>query len=214
MNKDHRKLIECRKNSKPSSGEKKVMAFLRKNRVKFRREHFFPELTNDQTGHLLFFDFYVSSLNLVIEVDGKQHFVAINGKHQFNSLVHRDNLKNRFCKLNEITICRLTYEDLRTMEKLKNAISGCACTHKVVEQKKGLKKLESRKAANCGIKAKKEKKIPVNERVRKKKQDIGKRVGIKNQAWMEEVERKRQQARLRYPTDVRIYLADKNKESD
>lgn len=203
-NMDQKKCIEERKKSEPSAGEKKVMKYLRKHHVKFKREHYFQELVNNRTGYLLFFDFYVKDLNLVIEVDGKQHFVAIHGKQAFNRQVHCDKLKNRFCEQNGINICRLTYEDLKTMDKLKYSIANCVKRPKVIEKKKEL--------PSVVIKPKEKKPRNIIKYLKEKRAEtVGKRVAKKQNEWMEEAERKRQEARLNYPTDIRIYLAEKNK---
>jgi len=201
---DQKKCIEERKKSVPSVGEKKVMKYLRKYHVKFKREHYFPELTNNRTGYLLFFDFYIKSQNLVIEVDGKQHFEPIHGKADFNRQVHCDNLKNRFCELNEINICRLTYDDLKTMDKLKASLANFHQSGKVNDNKKVL--------PTAKIKVKEKKAVKSIKYFKQKRVEaVGNRVAKKHNEWMEEVERKRQEARLKYPVDIRIYLSDKNK---
>lgn len=202
-NMDQKKCIEERKKSVPSVGERKVIKYLRKHHVKFKREHYFPELTNDRTGYLLFFDFYVKDLNLVIEVDGKQHFVAIHGKAAFKRQVYCDNLKNTFCQQNEIAICRLTYEDLKTMDKLKEFIAHRLPRAKVTDKKIELTSIKVKP------KEKPKPKKPEISRKQKTVETVKKRVAQKHNEWMEEVERKRAAARLKYPTDIRIYLADK-----
>lgn len=69
---------------------------------------------------LLKYDFYVESLNLLVEYDGEQHFIPIElwgGDKKLKILQLRDSLKNKYAKDNGIDLLRIRFdEDIR--EKL------------------------------------------------------------------------------------------------
>lgn len=94
-----------------SKGEIKVKNFLEKYKLKFERQKTFDNCKNQK---LLPFDFYVSEYNACIEFDGKQHFVSIDywgGEKSFELLKKRDEIKNLFCKNNNIKLIRIRYDE-------------------------------------------------------------------------------------------------------
>jgi hypothetical protein len=67
-------------------------------------------------GTKLSFDFYNSSKNIMIEVQGEQHlkhtpFFHGKAKSKFVSQIRRDNDKLNFCKLNEIPLVEVYPKD-------------------------------------------------------------------------------------------------------
>lgn len=120
-------LIRSRKNSKPSSGEKVIIKFLKSNKLNYSREWYHDDLKNPKSGYHLFFDFYIPSLNMIIEVDGAQHYQPMNGKvDEFIDLQRRDELKNVFCLERGIRLIRLKYSDLKPpFDKLLRTIENC-----------------------------------------------------------------------------------------
>lgn len=126
MTDEQKEFIKERKDSKMSSGEKRVSNFLKERNIIFEREFFFEELINPNTGNLLFFDFYLSKENICIEVDGAHHFKAIDGKAELQYQKYKDGLKNKFCQQNKITIIRLRYKKNGRVDisKLKDWIDG------------------------------------------------------------------------------------------
>ncbi len=210
----NKELINKRKSSKLSVGEKIISEYLRKARVKFIREHHHPDLTNDITGNLLFFDFYLPRLNVVIEVDGRQHYEAYNGdEKKLRDQQYRDDIKNQFCVDRNIKMLRLTYADLRPpMTKVSDCLGTCIDDRKHIHKKN--KKEAKRKKKKVAVATNKKKKKVVlsykqyQEAIKRKK---GERVKRNNESWLAGIERKRNEARLKYPADVRIYLAENNK---
>lgn len=198
-------LILERRKSKPSVGEKRVVKYLRKSHIDFKREYTFEGLKNPQTGYPLFFDFYCKKLNLAIEVDGSQHFRPKNGDEKaFKSQVNRDRVKNRFCKKNNISLCRLTYGDLKTFDKLTKYISDC------LHDKKPCRAKEAKKVKYKPLKRFKPKESDKERRAKA----VGNRIR-KNEAAREiELQKRREEARLNYPEDIRIYLAQKYKSDE
>ena len=76
------------------------------------------------------FDFYLPEYNLCIEYDGKQHFQPIKffgGIKSFKELIIKDEIKNRFCQENNISLLRISYRDniIETLEKNINKENIC-----------------------------------------------------------------------------------------
>lgn len=53
-------------------------------------------------------DFYIPKSKLILECDGKTHFVPIHGEREFNKRKELDNAKNKYCKENGICLIRIT----------------------------------------------------------------------------------------------------------
>jgi len=105
-------LIEARKKSELSDGEKAVAYFLRKSLLEFRREWYWPGLINPKTQQPLFFDFYLPALRMVIEYDGPHHFEPVYGLKALHEQQYRDKLKKQFCKKKKIKLLRIPYHTL------------------------------------------------------------------------------------------------------
>ena len=48
---------------------------------------------------------------MCIEYDGKQHYENIYNSDEFKNMQVRDNIKNEFCKVNNITLHRIKYDE-------------------------------------------------------------------------------------------------------
>jgi uncharacterized C2H2 Zn-finger protein len=75
-------------------------------------------------GTRMSLDFYNASQKIAIEVDGNQHysfskFFHSNNKSKFIDQLRRDDDKERFCELNEITLHRVR-EDLDLQEQIES----------------------------------------------------------------------------------------------
>ncbi|MDY0268822.1 hypothetical protein [Trichloromonas sp.] len=60
------------------------------------------------------FDLYLSKYNLCIEYDGEQHFKTKEiwgGKTQLKIIKKRDQIKNEYCKNNNINLLRIKYDE-------------------------------------------------------------------------------------------------------
>ncbi len=111
---------------KGSHGERTVRKFLEKNNIEFIREMKF----SDCRGNLrpLQFDFYIPQGNVLIEFDGRQHFECVNfygcsnetALNNFNELKFNDEIKNNYCKNNNIPLIRISYKIKDVNEYLKN----------------------------------------------------------------------------------------------
>lgn len=112
-----------------SQGEKKIRIFLTNNKIEFEREKRFEDC---RCKRPLPFDFYLSNYNLCIEFDGKQHFnpSSFHSKNvteeeklkNFEYIQNNDNIKNNYCKNNNINLLRIRYDE-NVEEKLSEYFS-------------------------------------------------------------------------------------------
>lgn len=103
---------------KSSSLEYKTILFLEENKIDFEMQKRFKDCVDIST---LPFDFYIEKLNLIIEVDGEQHFKSY--KHyrekdmdEYESLLNRqrrDKIKENYCKSKGINLLRIPFYDFR-----------------------------------------------------------------------------------------------------
>jgi hypothetical protein len=100
-----------------SKGELKILNFLNKNKIKNIPQKTF-EGCKFKTN--LEFDFYLPEYNTCIEYDGEQHFEANKffGLKSFELTKLRDEIKNEWCKNNNITLIRIPYFDFENVENI------------------------------------------------------------------------------------------------
>jgi len=99
-----------------SKGENLIRIYLEQENIKFEREYKF---NNCRNKYSLPFDFYLPNSNLLIEYDGIQHFeprAFFGGEMQFKIQKHNDNIKNEYCKDNNIRLIRIPYWDFDNIE--------------------------------------------------------------------------------------------------
>ena len=96
-----------------SWGEAQLIYLLDKNNISYKREYAFIDLISDKGGHPRF-DFSIwknNELYCLIEYDGRQHFNYNNNwkmsSEDFERLKYLDELKNQYCKDNNILLYRL-----------------------------------------------------------------------------------------------------------
>lgn len=110
------KVAQKPKPRKPESkGESVVRYFLQYNKIEFETEKEFPDLHGEHGG-LLRYDFYVPSLNTLIEYDGEQHYKVgysfAKTKKDLATTKHHDNLKNKYAAKNNYHLVRIPFYDL------------------------------------------------------------------------------------------------------
>ena len=94
---------------KISRTEQYIQDYLFKNNIPFVKEHIFDTLKNRR------FDFYLTKHNLIIEVDGLQHFYESNfANTSLNQIIRADNQKNTYLLNNGIPILRVIGADTLT----------------------------------------------------------------------------------------------------
>lgn len=114
----------CPSCNSTSSGESMISVFLDEHKISYEQE--FPLMKNPETGCYLRADFFIESMNMVIEFDGPQHFKPIEyfgGEEHYQQCIYRDKIKNNFCKENKIQLIRIPYYKKNEIrEILKNFI--------------------------------------------------------------------------------------------
>ena len=99
-------------NCNESKGEKEISKFLDKYEILYYRQHKFSDCKNIFS---LPFDFYIPSLRICIEFDGKQHYEPMSffgGVESFNKLKTNDKIKNDYCEENYINLIRIKYDQI------------------------------------------------------------------------------------------------------
>ena len=101
---------------KESKGEKLLSELLKNLNILFERQKTFIDCTNEPGIGVqckkLPYDFYIPSMNAVIEYDGEQHFMpvtAFGGQPAFERLQRLDKIRNQYCKKNGIKLIRIPY---------------------------------------------------------------------------------------------------------
>ncbi len=67
------------------------------------------------------FDFYLTDYNVCIETDGTQHIIPVEkwgGMEALRETIIRDNIKNKYCEDNNISLIRIPYNKIRHMEEV------------------------------------------------------------------------------------------------
>lgn len=103
-----------------SKGEKIIRQYLENNNIAFVQEYRFDDCKHKRS---LPFDFYIPKYNLCIEFDGEQHYKAYDyfgGENVFKDTKIRDEIKNKYCKENEINLLRIPYWELDNVEDILN----------------------------------------------------------------------------------------------
>jgi len=96
---------------KKSNGEKTIGQILINMNIKFIKEKIFYDCKDIRP---LPFDFYLPDYNISIEYDGEQHFISLKHWGGDAGLVDRqkkDNIKDEYCKKNNIYLIRIKYND-------------------------------------------------------------------------------------------------------
>ena len=84
--------------------------YLAKHNILFKRQYRFNECKNI---FQLPFDFYLQNYNTCIEYDGEQHYYPIDyfgGEEGLTKRQQNDEIKNNFCKENNIGLLRIKYD--------------------------------------------------------------------------------------------------------
>lgn len=112
----------CPHCNKISSGEKIILNILTNNDIHFIREHKFPDCMNRRR---LRFDFYIPTINTVIEYNGIQHYQPVTifgGEDSFIETSKRDKLKNDYCNDNNIRMVVIPYWEQENIGEILSPI--------------------------------------------------------------------------------------------
>lgn len=113
-----------------SKGEMYIEEILHKLNIEFERQKRFDDCKSKRT---LPFDFYIPKFNVCIEYDGEQHFKSIEhwgGEERFLERQLNDQIKNDFCKDNNIKLVRIPYtkNEQEIFEIISNLTSPATTT--------------------------------------------------------------------------------------
>ena len=110
-----------------SHGEIEIENFLKENNITFISEYKFEDLQSISSNKKLRFDFAIfknEEIDFLLEYDGFQHFKPIEyfgGEEKFIKQIANDNLKNTYCKDNNIPLFRISY-NMNIIEKLEKIL--------------------------------------------------------------------------------------------
>lgn len=99
-----------------SIGEEKISQLLINNNIYFIKQKTFSTCRGNKT-HPLKFDFYINE-SYLIEYDGISHFTITGGwntEEHLKTQQERDNIKNQWCKENNIPLIRIPYTHLNNL---------------------------------------------------------------------------------------------------
>ena len=108
------------------SFNKRIKEFVEKHNIEFIAQYSVKELYYKNIKNKLKYDFYLPSLNICIEYDGRQHFEPVDfankGKEwaleQFELTKIRDNIKNKYCEDKDIKLIRIPYWEIDSIEEI------------------------------------------------------------------------------------------------
>lgn len=102
---------------KYSSLELKVKSYLEENKINFITQYKYQDCVDILP---LPFDFYLSDYNVLLEIDGKQHFEPLmGGQKGFEIRQKHDAIKNQYCLNNHIQLIRIPYTEFNKSENWK-----------------------------------------------------------------------------------------------
>ena len=101
-----------------SRGESMVINWLNKNNIIFETQKKFEDCKNPKTNRKLPFDFYIPSYNVLVEIDGNQHYPEhigrFIGKHrvskdEYEQTKFRDGIKTLYANSKQVKLLRIPY---------------------------------------------------------------------------------------------------------
>lgn len=108
-------------NEIPSRGESSVEFFLKKNNIKYYKQHRFPNEYLFNLRSYIMVDFYLPDENLVIEYNGQQHYFPVEwfgGQKAFEQQQERDHALRLYCKEHEINLLEISYLEEKNIDKI------------------------------------------------------------------------------------------------
>lgn len=100
-----------------SKGEQTITNLLVKNNISFVTQKRFDTCKNPETNAQLIFDFYIND-SFLLEYDGVQHYqtsTGWNNEEHLNYAQKHDNIKNQWCKENNVPLKRIPYWELKNI---------------------------------------------------------------------------------------------------
>lgn len=107
---------------KTSSLEEKIITILKKEKINFQREKTYPDL---KFGYYRF-DFFLLQYNLLIEVDGAQHYkfskIFHKKRQDFLKAQERDRRKNSYALSHNIPLYRIPYFEIENIHTFQDIL--------------------------------------------------------------------------------------------
>lgn len=122
---DHSRGVGCPTCANTSKGELIIRTFLLRHSIAFESQKTFSDFYSEHgTKYKYRYDFYIPSLNLLIEYDGMQHLKPnLYNQHDLENQHRIDNIKNQYAHNNGYLLLRISglnnIEDTLTREILK-----------------------------------------------------------------------------------------------
>lgn len=101
-----------------SSYEEYIVNILIKENISLIREKTFKDLKKGKFR----FDIYLPSMNILIEIDGEQHFNPIYGRRALLKAQEHDRRKNQYCLANNISLYRIPYWEIKNIHNVKDIL--------------------------------------------------------------------------------------------
>ena len=107
---------------KTSSLEEHIISVLKKEKIKFQREKTYPDL---KSGYYRF-DFFMPQYNLLIEVDGAQHYkfskIFHKKRQDFLKAQERDRRKNSYALSHNIPLYRIPCFEIENINTFQDIL--------------------------------------------------------------------------------------------
>lgn len=122
------------KGKRVSKGEREIARYLESLGIEFVREKKFDGLVG-RSNRPLRFDFYIESINVIIEYDGEHHFKPVNkgwkAKYAYERTAINDKIKDEFIKDRGIGILRIPYYEF---DKIKSIINDMLSNFNIITE--------------------------------------------------------------------------------
>lgn len=106
---------------KTSKGEIKIKEFLLKNKIEFKHQHRIENEDLFNSRKYMVVDFYIKSLNVIIEYNGEQHYQPVKlfgGAEKHKLQIQRDIVLKKYCEHHKIKLIEIPYWDYGNIEAL------------------------------------------------------------------------------------------------
>lgn len=111
----------CTHCNKPSKGEERIYNCLQSHSISFKTQYKFEDCKNVRPLPFDFAVFNGDDIVCLIEFDGRQHFEPVEhfgGLEAFNVRAKNDQIKNEYCKLNNLKLIRISYLDFKLINQI------------------------------------------------------------------------------------------------
>ena len=104
-----------------SKGERVIRYYCDKSNIYYISQHSFEDCKNIKLlrfDFAIFWDIEKTNLKCLIEYDGEFHYLPIDGWDKLMQQTKRDNIKNTYCKNNNIPLIRIPYWEFDNIEEI------------------------------------------------------------------------------------------------